>query len=134
MSGVLRMLGLAAAAALGAWRPLAAAEAPLSIHIHSERAMFQVLVSPGAVGSDSFVLQLMSADGTLLRAKEATLALTPPGTGAAALERKAARGADGYWHVGDVPLAVAGRWHIRIDAVTVFQKISLEDDFDIPDR
>jgi hypothetical protein len=28
-----------------------AADTPLSIHIHSERAMFQVLVSPGTVGT-----------------------------------------------------------------------------------
>jgi copper transport protein len=40
----------------------AAADTPLAIHIHSERAMFQVLVSPGTVGTDSFVLQLTLED------------------------------------------------------------------------
>ncbi len=130
--GALRTLVLAAAAALGALRLAAAAEVPIAIHIHSEKAMFQVLISPGAVGTDSFVLQLMSGDGTLLPAKETTLFLSPPGASAAPLERKAALGADGYWHVADVPLAVPGRWHIRIEAVTVFKKISLQDDFDIP--
>ncbi len=130
--GALRGLALSLAAAAGAFAPAVAAEAPLAIHIHSEKAMFQVLISPGAVGTDSFVLQLMSGDGTLLPAKAATLSLTPPGQGAAALERKATLGADGYWHAADVPLTVPGRWHIRIDAVTVFQKISLEDDFEVP--
>jgi hypothetical protein len=49
-----------------------AAAAPLAIHIHSDRAMFQVLISPGTVGTDRFVLQLMSGDGNLLRVKDAT--------------------------------------------------------------
>ena len=56
--------------------PLAAAT-PLAIHIHSERAMFQVLISPGTVGADSFVLQLMSGDGKLLRINEGALVPEP---------------------------------------------------------
>jgi copper transport protein len=124
------LLVVAALATLAASRP-AAAE-PLAVHIHSERAMFQVLISPGTVGTDSFVLQLMSGDGNLLRVKEATLFLSQPGEGAEPLERKAVLGADGYWHVGDVPIPAAGRWHVRVDAVTDFQKITLEDDFEVP--
>ena len=112
---------------------LAAAE-PLAIHIHSEQAMFQVLISPGAVGADNFVLQLMSGDGNLLQVKEATLVLSQPGRGIEPLQRKASRGADGYWHVRDVPIPNPGRWHVRVEAVTAFRKITLEDDFDIPAR
>ena len=96
--------------------------------------MFQILVSPGTVGTDSFVLQLMSGDGNPLQVKQATLVLSPPGQGIAPLERKASLGADGYWHVGDVPIPVAGRWHLRIDAVTIFRTITLEDEFDVPAR
>ena len=48
------------------------------------------------------------------------------------MERPATLGADGYWHVRDVPLPYPGRWHMRIDAlVTDFEKITLEDDFDV---
>ena len=127
-----RSLGLAAAAMLAALPPAAATE--LSIHIHTEQAMFQVLVSPGSVGTDDFVLQLMSGDGNPLQVKQATLVLSPPGQGIAPLERKASLGADGYWHVGEVPIPVAGRWHLRIDAVTIFRTITLEDEFDVPAR
>lgn len=129
-----RFLGrfLAAIAALAAF-PLAAAT-PLAIHIHSDNAMFQVLISPGAVGTDSFVLQLMSGDGSLLQAKEATLILSMPERGIEPRETKAILGADGYWHVDDVPMPLAGRWHLRIDAVTISQKITLEDEFDVPAR
>jgi copper transport protein len=110
----------------------AAADTPLAIHIHSERAMFQVLVSPGTVGTDSFVLQLMSGEGNLLPVKEATLILTLPARGIEPLARKATLGADRYWHVEGVPLPFAGRWHMRIEAATALQKITLEDDFDVP--
>ena len=121
-----------AVATLAAFR--LAAAAPLAIHIHSERAMFQVLISPGTVGLDSFVLQLMSGDGSPLRAKEATLTLSLPERGIEPLERNAVLGADGYWHVGDVPIPYPGRWHVRVDAVTAFQKITLEDQFEVPAR
>jgi copper transport protein len=110
------------------------AQTPLAIHIHSEHAMFQILVSPGTVGTDSFVLQLMSGDGNLLLVKEATLALSLPERGIEPLQRKATLGADGYWFVRDVPMPFAGRWHVHIDAVTAFQNITLEDDFDLPAR
>jgi copper transport protein len=125
-------LVLAGMALLAAFRPAAAA--PLAIHIHSDRAMFQVLISPGTVGTDRFVLQLMSGDGNLLRVKEATLFLSLPERGIAPLERKASLGADGYWHLSDVPIPQPGRWHLRIDALTDFQKVTLEDDFDVPVR
>ena len=94
--------------------------------------MFQVLISPGTVGTDSFVLQLMSGDGNLLWVKQAALVLSQPGQGIEPVERKASLGADGYWHVGDVPIPHPGRWHLRIDVVTDFQKITLEDDFEVP--
>lgn len=108
---------------------------PLAVHIHTETAMFQVLVSPGMVGTDSFVLQLMNGDASPLEAKEATLFLSLPERGIEALERKAVFGADGYWHVSDVPLPYPGHWHMRIDAlITDFKKVSLEDDLDVPGR
>jgi copper transport protein len=110
-------------------------DAPLAVHIHTGRAMFQVLISPGRVGIDSFVLQLMDTDGTLLHAKEATLTLSIPVRGIEEIERPGVRDADGFWRVDNVPLAVPGRWHMRIDAlVTDFEKITLEDDFDIATR
>jgi copper transport protein len=108
---------------------------PLAIHIHTDAAMFQVLISPGKVGSDGFVLQLMTGDASPLPAREATLTVSLPERGVEALERKATLGTDGYWHVAGVPIPYPGRWHIRIEAlVTDFEKVALEDDFDVPAR
>jgi copper transport protein len=117
-------------------RALAAAvRPPLTIHIHADQAMFQVLMSPGRVGADSFVLQLMDGEGSPLKAKQATLTLSLPERGIEPLERAAAPGADGYWHVRDMPIPYPGRWHVRGDAlVTDFEKITLEDEFDVPAR
>ena len=117
-------------------RALAAAvHAPLAIHIHTEHAMFQVLISPGKVGTDSFVLQLMNGEGSPLQAKEARLTLSLPERGIEPFERAATLGADGYWHVREVPIPHPGRWHLRIDAlVTDFEKITLQDEFDVPAR
>jgi copper transport protein len=107
-------------------------DAPLAVHIHTDKAMFQVLVSPGRVGFDDFVLQLMNSDGTLLHANEATLTLSLPERGIEEIERQGTLEPDGFWHVNKVPLAIPGRWHMRIDAlVTDFEKITLEDDLDV---
>jgi copper transport protein len=84
------------------------------------------------MGSDSFVLQLMNGDGTPLPAKAATLVLSRPTGGVPPVEYKAALGADRYWHVENVAMPSAGRWHMRIEAETSFRTIGLEEDFDLP--
>jgi len=111
------------------------AEAPLAVHIHTDKAMFQVLVSPARVGANNFVLQLMTEDGSSLVTKEARLTLSMPSRSIEGLERMGTLGSDGYWYVTGVLLSVPGRWHMRIDAlVSDFQEISLEDDFDVSAR
>jgi copper transport protein len=109
-----------------------ATEPMLGIHIHSDKAMFQVLISPGKAGNDSIVLQLMNGDGTLLQAKAASLVLSAPGSGAEPITRKAELGDDHYWHVENVPMTVGGRWHVRVEAATAFKTIALEEDFELP--
>lgn len=133
------VLVLCILAVVAAWRftppprvLAASVTAPLSIHIHTDRAMFQVLISPGRVGSNDFVLQLMTGDAALLPAKEAALALSLPERGIEPMERRATLGADGYWHVRGVPLPLSGRWHMRIEAlVSDFEKVTLEDQFEV---
>ncbi|WP_420964192.1 copper resistance CopC/CopD family protein [Bradyrhizobium sp. B120] len=107
-------------------------DVPLAVHIHTDAAMFQVLIAPGKVGQNDFVLQLMNGDASPFAAKEATLTLSLPDRGIEPLERSAALGPDGYWHVKKVPLPVPGRWHMQIDAlVNDFKKVTLEDDFEV---
>jgi copper transport protein len=126
-------------AVVAGWRftppPRALAAPPaaqLSVHIHTDAAMFQVTVSPGRVGANDFVLQLMTGDAALLPAREATLILSMPERGIEPIERRATLETDGDWHVRGVALPLAGRWRMQIDAlVTDFQKVSLEDELQV---
>lgn len=105
---------------------------PLSVHIHTDAAMFQVLVSPGKVGANDFVLQLMTGDAALLPAKEAVLILSLPERGIEPMERRATLGPDGNWHVRGVALPQPGRWRMQIEAlVTDFQKVTLESELQV---
>jgi copper transport protein len=117
-------------------RSLAAAVGPpLALHIHSDRAMFQVLISRSRAGTDDFVLQIMAGDASPLQAKEVSLFLSLPEKGIEPLERKAERGADGIWTVRGVPIPFPGLWRIRVDAlVTDFEKVTLEEELDVPAR
>jgi hypothetical protein len=76
--------------------------------------MFQVVVWPGRVGRNDFVLRLTAGDGSLPRAKEAIPALSLPERG---IETAAVQGR-------------AGRGRL----VTDFEKTMLEDDPDVPAR
>lgn len=110
-------------------------ETPLALHIHTDKAMFQVLVTPGTAGTDDFVLQLMTGDASPLVAKEVTLTLSLPERGIEPMEHDAELGADGYWHVRKVELPFAGKWHVRIEAlVTDFEKVTLEDELEVAPR
>jgi copper transport protein len=117
-------------------RSLAAAIGPpLALHIHSDKAMFQVLVSSGKPGVDSFVLQIMTGDASPLQAKEVTLILSLPEKGIEPMERKATQASDGNWTVRDMPIPFAGRWHVRVEVlVTDFEKLTLEEELDVPAR
>lgn len=107
-------------------------DVPLAVHIHTDAAMFQVLIAPGRIGPNDFTLQLMNGDASPFAAKEATLTLSLPERGIQPMERSATLGADGYWHLSKVPLPFPGRWHMQIDAlVTDFKKVTLEDDVEI---
>ena len=133
------VLALAILALVAGWRftppPRALAmssDVPLAVHIHTDAAMFQVLIAPGKVGQNDFTLQLMNGDASPFAAKEATLTLSLPDRGIEPVERNATLGPDGYWHLRKVPLPFPGRWHMQIDAlVTDFKKVTLEDNVEI---
>lgn len=134
------VIGILALVALWRFTPpprslAAAVRPPLALHIHSDRAMFQVLISRSRAGTDDFVLQIMAGDASPLQAKEVSLFLSLPEKGIEPMERKAARGADGIWTVRDVPIPFAGLWRIRVDAlVTDFEMVTLEEELDVPAR
>jgi copper transport protein len=134
------VLGILALVALWRFTPpprslTSAVSPPLALHIHSDKAMFQVLISRSKAGTDDFVLQIMAGDASPLQAKEVSLFLSLPEKGIEPLERKAERDTDGIWTVRGVPIPFAGLWRIRVDAlVTDFEKVTLEEELDVPAR
>ena len=118
-------------------RALAAAvAAPLAIHIHTDNAD----VSGAGFAGQGRRRRLCAAIDERRRRSAAGQGGHPDAEPAGArhrADRAQARcsGADGHWSVRDVPLPVAGRWHLQIDAlVTDFEKITLRGEFDVPTR
>lgn len=107
-------------------------ETPLALHIHTDAAMVQLLLSPGRPGPNDVALELMTRDGAVLAAKEVVLRWSLPSRGIEPIEVAAVAGTDGAWRAGQVMLPVAGRWQLRIEAlVSDFEKVTLEDELDL---
>jgi copper transport protein len=110
----------------------AAASRPVALHIHTDRGMAQLAVSPGRAGPNRIDMMFLNAEFGPLDPKEVSLALSLPAAGITPLKRQARRAEDGEWRVEEAPFPRPGRWHLRIEAlVTDFEKTTLEGDIDI---
>lgn len=114
-------------------RALAAvAQVPVSLHIHTDKGMVQMTVSPGAAGPNRFDLQFLSADFGPLEPRDVRLTLAQSARGIAPFMRRAVRLADGNWAVRDVVVPFAGRWQVTVDAyVTDFQLVTLDGELEV---
>lgn len=126
---VLAVLGIAAT-----WRftpppralLLAAAE-PVSLHIHAEKAMAEITVTPGRIGTVELSAVVLAPDFTPITPKEVTFVLANPQAGIEPMRRKAALQADGIWRAADVVLPLAGQWDVRVDIlVSDFELVRLQ--------
>lgn len=133
------ILVLAIFAVAAAWRftppPRALAEAaarPAELHIHTEKAMAEVTVSPGHVGPVSVGIVIMTGDFGPLDAKGLTLIVSNPAAGIEPIRRTATKGTDAVWRVDKLDLPLPGRWQIRLDIlVSDFELVKIEDAIDI---
>src|SRR5262249_49498981 len=106
---------------------LAAAQAPLHIHIHGDRAMADLTVTPSVAGRDIVVTVLDGQFGPL-RAKDVTLVIARPESGIEPLRLPAGRLDESRWKIDRVQLPVLGDWQLRLEIlVSDFDKIVLED-------
>jgi copper transport protein len=113
-------------------RTLAAA-APVEIHLHGERAMAQLSLTP-VRGRDPDVTVLV-LDGELrpLTVKEVTLVLANPAAGIEPVRRAATGAGEATWRVERLRIPVAGRWTVRVDLlIDDFEKVVLEDRVELP--
>jgi copper transport protein len=126
------VLVVAILGAVGLWRftpppRLLAVEAEsFFVHIHTEKAMANVTISPGTAGPVEIVAQLETPDERPLNAMDLSVTLSNPDLGVEPIPAQAQRMDDGRWRVR-MMAPVAGRWILGLGIlVSDFDKISVE--------
>jgi copper transport protein len=117
-------------------RALAAAVAarePLHVHIHGEKAMADVSISPGRVGPVSISLAIQDSAFGPLDAKAVTVSLSNPVAGIEPIRRAAVHLDGVIWRVDDLILPAPGVWQVKVDVlVTEFSQVTLEAPVTVP--
>jgi hypothetical protein len=82
-------------------------------HLHAEKAMANVTVSPARVGPVELNIQLETVEELPLTAKAVSVTLTDTQTGRALQTIDATRRGDDQWHAA-VAMPSAGRWMLAL--------------------
>ena len=105
-----------------------AVSAPISVHLHGDKAMAQIELVPHEGSGTRASLQVLDGEFRPLTAKEVVLVLANPTAGIEPLRRAAVSAGGGIWHVDDLRIAVAGRWLVRVEILlSDFDKVMLEE-------
>ncbi|MQX18934.1 copper resistance protein CopC [Sinorhizobium terangae] len=88
---------------------------PASVHIHGEKAMAEITITPGRPGPVEASALVMAGDFSALDPKEVTFVFSNPSAGVAEIKRKASKATDGTWRTSDLLLPLPGLWKIRLD-------------------
>ena len=104
-----------------------AAAQPVSIHIHTLKAMADVSITPGHAGEVAASMMIMTGDFGPLDAKAVTLVLSKPDSGIEPIKRPATKPGDGTWRVDNLVIPLPGRWNARLDIlVSDFEMVKIE--------
>lgn len=107
-------------------RALVVANDDFFTHVHAERAMADVTLSPGHAGPISITIQLRTPDERLLNAKGLSVTLSNPEAGIEPATAEAQPAGEGQWHVA-MAAPVSGRWTLRLDIlISDFDSLSVE--------
>ena len=127
-AGLMRLApGILGAAVLaGLAGPAAAGDDDFFTHLHTEKAMANVTVSPGRAGPVDIAIQLETTDARPLVAKAVSVTLFNSPSGADRQTVQATRTGDDRWHVR-ASLPVPGRWMLGLGiSVSDTEKVSIE--------
>jgi copper transport protein len=95
-------------------------------HLHTEKAMANVTVSPARVGPVELTIQLETVEELPLTAKAVSVTLTDMQSGRALQRVVAARQDDAQW-LAKVSVPTAGRWMLALGiAITESDKVDIE--------
>ena len=134
------LLGLAILALASAFRltppPRALIEPaePLYAHIHTDRAMADIRLTPGRAGPIEVMLGFQTGDFTELVPHEVEVVFAQPDAGIEPIRLTALQGGDGLWHAGPVTLPRPGSWDVTLRLlITDFESVTLTDTLTLPD-
>jgi copper transport protein len=109
-----------------------AAAQPVSVHIHTLKAMADLSITPGHTGPVTASVVIMTGDFGPLDAQAVTLVLSKPESGIEPLKRPAQKPGDGTWRVDNLVIPVPGRWTARLDIlVSDFEIVKIETPIDV---
>ncbi|MGB5903956.1 MAG: CopD family protein [Xanthobacteraceae bacterium] len=114
------VLAVAIFGVVGLWRftppprALVVANDDFFTHVHAERAMADVTLSPGHAGPIRIAVQLRTPDERLLNAKGLSVTLSNPEAGIEPATAEAQPAGEGQWRVA-MAAPVPGRWTLRLD-------------------
>ena len=110
-------------------RALAVAAAPpVSIHIHSAKAMAEVTINPARAGPVDVSAVILAPDFSPMEAKEVAFVFSNPNAGVEPLRRKASLSPDGLWRAEATVLPLPGQWRLRVDVlISDFELVRLQD-------
>jgi len=107
-------------------RALVVANDDFFTHVHAERAMADVTLSPGHAGPIRIAIQLRTPDERLLNAKGLSVTLSNPEAGIEPATAEAKPAGEGQWRVA-MAAPVPGRWTLRLDIlISDFDSLSVE--------
>jgi copper resistance protein D len=89
------------------------------VHVHSQRGMADVSISPARCRLASIQIRLMREDVSLLPAKDVGVVLTPQEPAAApSISRRASRLPDARWKVAGLEIGQVGVWIVKLTIKT----------------
>ena len=105
--------------------------APISIHIHGEKAMAEIEI--GRTGREGARIAVLDGAFRPLAVKELALVLANPSAGVEPMRRSAISAGENNWRIGQLQIPVAGRWNVQVEMlISDFEKLTIEDTFALP--
>ena len=112
---------------------IAAAEAAIHAHIHTDKAMADVEIERAHANARRITVTVLDGQFGPLPAKEVTLFLGNTAAGIEPLRLPAAHIEGATWRVENVSIPTVGRWQVRVEIlINDFEKVTIEDQIDLP--